>query len=113
MRASCADALLAYVMRTMEVKRIVEEEAAEIERAHDSLLEERPEKKREWLEELERRGALLKQCEEEQDSDFPLAMAVKQEPVLGIPSPIRRKHIEVEPPPHTVAGVKRSAYRKG
>ena len=68
MSASCADALQACAMRTVEAKRIVEEEAAEIERAHDSLLEERLEKEREWLEDLERRGTLLEQREEEQDS---------------------------------------------
>ena len=42
----------------------MEEEVAEIERAHDPLLEERLEKEREWPEELERRGALLEQREE-------------------------------------------------
>ena len=57
--------MLTYAMRTVEAKRIVEEEAAEIERTHDSLLEERLEKKREWLEELKRRGALLEQRKEE------------------------------------------------
>ena len=71
MSASCADALLTYVMSTVEAKRTVEEEATEIERAHDSLLEERLEKGHEWLEELERRGALLEQREDEQDSDCP------------------------------------------
>ena len=50
MSAPCVDALLTYPMRT------VEEEAAETERAHDSMLKERLEKEREWLEELERRG---------------------------------------------------------
>ena len=78
MSTSCADALLAYTMGTMEVKRTVEEQATEIEPAHDSLLEEHLEKKREWLEELERRDALLEQREEEQDSDCSLAMAVEQ-----------------------------------
>ena len=39
--ASYADALLAYAMRTVEAKRTEEEKAAEIKRAHDSLLEER------------------------------------------------------------------------
>ena len=57
--ASYADALLAHAMRTVEAKRTVEEKAAEIERTHDSLLEERLEKELEWLEELERRDALL------------------------------------------------------
>ena len=55
----CAGALLAYAMRSVEAKRTVEEEAAKIERAHDSLLVERLEKEREWLEKLERHGALL------------------------------------------------------
>ena len=59
MNSSCADALLAYAMRAVEAKRTVEEEAAEFERAHDSLLVERLEKEREWLEELERHAALL------------------------------------------------------
>ena len=59
MSVSYADALLAYAMRAMEAKKTMEEKAAEIERAHDSLLEERLEKERESLEELERRGALL------------------------------------------------------
>ena len=57
--ASYADALLAYAMKTVEAKRAVEEEAAQIERAHHSLLEERLEKEREWLEELERRRTVL------------------------------------------------------
>ena len=56
---SYVDALLAYAMKIVEAKRNVEEEAVEIERAHDSLLEVRLEKKREWLEELKRRGTLL------------------------------------------------------
>ena len=38
--ASYADALLAYAFRTVEVKRTVDKEAAEIERAHDALLKE-------------------------------------------------------------------------
>ena len=56
MGASCADDLLAYTMRTMEAEKPMEEKAAEVERAHDSLLEEQLEKVREWLEKLERRG---------------------------------------------------------
>ena len=64
MSASCTDTLLMYAMRTVEAKRTIEKEAAEIERAHDSLLKERPEKERERLEELERRGVLLEQREE-------------------------------------------------
>ena len=59
MSASYADTLLVYAMRTVEAKKAVEEEAAQIEQGHDSLLEERLEKEREWLEELERRGTLL------------------------------------------------------
>ena len=59
MSASYADALLLYAMRAVEVKGAVEEEAAEIEQAHDYPLEERLEKELEWFEELERRGALL------------------------------------------------------
>ena len=59
MSASCANALLTYAMRTVEVKRTVEEEVTKIERAHYSLLKERVGKERERLEELERRGALL------------------------------------------------------
>ena len=59
MSAFYADALLAYAMRAVEAKKTMQEKAAEIERAHDSLLEERLEKEREWLEELERHDALL------------------------------------------------------
>ena len=113
MSASCTDALLTYAMRTVEAKRTVEEEAAEIERAHDSLLEERLEKKYEWLEEHERRGALLEQLEEEKGSDCSLAMAVEQQPELRISSPVGREPSEEESPPHTVPGVERSVYRKG
>ena len=100
-------------MKTVEAKRTVEEEAAEIERAHDSLLEECLEKKREWLKELQRRGVLLEQHEEEQDSDNPLAMAVEQQLELSIPSPIGRKPSKVESPTHTGARVEQSVYRKG
>ena len=92
MSSSCADALLAYAMRAVEAKRTMEEEAAKIERAHDSLLIECLEKEREWLEELERHGALLEQREEEQDSDCPLAMAAEQQPELSTPSPIGITH---------------------
>ena len=56
MGASCADALLAYAMRVMEAEKPMEEKTAEVERAHDSLLEEPLEKAREWLEKLGRRG---------------------------------------------------------
>ena len=100
-------------IRTVEAKRTVEEEVMEIERAHDSLLEERLEKEREWPDELERRGALLEQREEEQDSDCPFAMAIEQQFELTILSPIGRKPSEVESAPHTVAGAERSVYRKG
>ena len=55
MGASCADDLSAYAMRAMEAEKPMEK-AAEVERAHDSLLEEQLEKAREWLEKLERRG---------------------------------------------------------
>ena len=40
MGASCADDLLAYAMRVMEDEKPMEEKAAEVERAHDCLLEE-------------------------------------------------------------------------
>ena len=113
MSTSCANALLTYAMRTVEAKRTVEEEAAKIEQAHDSLLEERLKKEREWFEELEMRGALLEQCEDGQNSDSPLAMVVEQQPEPSISSPIGRKPSEVESPPRTVAGVKRSVYRSG
>ena len=59
MSTSYADALLAHAMRAVEAKKTMEKKAAKIERAHDSLLEERLEKECERLEELERRGALL------------------------------------------------------
>ena len=59
MNASYVDALLAYAMRAVEAKKTMEEKAAKIKRAHDPLLEERLEKERKWLEELESRGALL------------------------------------------------------
>ena len=105
MSLSCVDALLASALRAVEAQRTVEEEAAEIERAPDSLLVERLEKEREWLEQLERHGALLEQREEEQDSDCPLAMAAEQQLELSIPSPIGMTHSEVEsPPPHCCRG---------
>ena len=100
-------------MRTVEAKTTLEEEAAEIERANDSLLGEPLGKERECLEELERRGALLGQREEEQDSNYSFAVAVEQQPELSIRSPIWRKPREVESLPHTVAGIERSVYRKG
>ena len=107
------DLLLAYTMRTVEAKRTEEEEAAEIERAHNPLLKEHLEKEPEWLEVLERHGALLEQREEEQDSDCSLAIAVEQQPELCIPSQVGRKPSEGESPPHIVAGVDPSIYRKG
>ena len=115
--ASYANTLLVYAMRTVEAKRTAEakktvkDKAAEIERSHNSLLEKHLKKEHEWLEELERRGALLEQREEEQDLDCPIA-AVEQQPELSIPLPIGRKPSEVESLPHTVAGVERSVYRK-
>ena len=113
MNSSYADALLAYAMRAVEAKRTVEEEAAKIKRAHDSLLVECLEKERECLEELERHGALLEQRKEEQDSDFLLAMAAEQQHELSTPSPIGMTHSKVKSPPRTVAGVEQSVYRKG
>ena len=59
MSTSYADALLVYAIRAAEAKTTIEEKVAEIERTHDSLLEQHLEKEREWLEELERCGALL------------------------------------------------------
>ena len=47
MGASCVDALLAYALRTVVANRAVDEEAAEIERAHNLLLEAPLEKERE------------------------------------------------------------------
>ena len=110
MSASYTDALLAYVMGTVEAKRTMEKEATEIERTHDSLLEEHLEKEREWPEELEASGALLEQREKEQDLDCPLAMVVEQQPKPSTPSPIGRKPSEVESPPQTVARVEQSVY---
>ena len=59
MSASYADALLAYAMRAVKAKKITEEKAIKIEGAYDSLLDERLEKEREWLKELERHNAPL------------------------------------------------------
>ena len=59
MSASFADALLAFAMRAVKAQSTIEDKATKIERAHDSLLEERLEKEREWLEELGRRRVLL------------------------------------------------------
>ena len=54
----------------------------------------------------------MKPREEEQGSDCPLAMAAEHQSKLSIPSPIGKKPNKVESPPHSVAGVKRSVYRK-
>ena len=59
MSASYTDAVLALAMRAVEVRKAMEEKAAEIEGAYGSLLEERLEKESEWPKELERRSALL------------------------------------------------------
>ena len=107
---SCTDALLAYA-------RTEAKEAEETERVHELLLEGRLEKEREWLEELqdwfEGRGLRVKQREEEQGPDRPLATAAEHQSELSIPSPIGKKPNEGESPPHSVAGVERSVYRKG
>ena len=114
MSASCADALLAYITKAVEAKRAVEGEAAEIERAHDSLLEGRLEKEREWLEELERRGAVMEQREEEQTRTAPLQCRSNNNPSQVFRRQSRGSPAnEVEPPQHTVAGVKRFIYRMG
>ena len=76
------------------------------------MVTERRKRESEWPEELERCGALLEQGEEEQDSYYPLTMAVEQQPGLSIPSPIERKPSEIKSPSHTVAGVERTVYRK-
>ena len=55
----------------------------------------------------------MKQREEEQGPDFPLAMAAEHQSELSIPSPIGKKPNEVEPSPHSVAAVERSVCRKG
>ena len=102
--------LLAYA-------RAEAKEAEETERVHDLLLEEHLDEEREWLDELqdwfEERGLRVKQREEEQGLDCPLAMAAEHQSELSIPSPIGKKPNEVESPPHSIAGVERSVYRKG
>ena len=107
---SCTDALLAYA-------RTEAKEAEETERVHDLLLGGRLEEECEWLDELqdwfEGRGLRVKQREEEQGLDCPLAMAAKHQSELCIPSSIGKKPNEVEPPPHSVAIVERTVYRKG
>ena len=107
---SCTDDLLAYEKTEVE-------EAEETERVHDFMLEERLQEEREWLDELqdwfEGSGLRVKQREEEQGLDCPLAMAAEHQSELSIPSPIEKKPKKVESPPHSVAGVERSVYRKG
>ena len=55
----------------------------------------------------------MKQREEGQGPDCPLAMAAEHQSELSIPSPLEKKPNEVEFPPHSVAGVERSVDRKG
>ena len=74
---SYVDDLLAYAMRGVEANKTLEEKAVEIGRAHDSLLEERLEKEREWLEEFERHGALL--------LDLIYCLTLMERTVLGSP----------------------------
>ena len=101
---SCTDALLAYA-------RTEAKEAEETERVHDLQLEERLEEECEWLDEVqdwfEGRGLLVKQREEEQGPNSPLAMAAEHQSELSIPSPIGKKPNEVESPPHSVTGIER------
>ena len=101
---SCTDALLAYA-------RSEGEKAEETERVYDLLLEERLEKKHEWLDELQDwfkgRGLRVKQREEEQGPGCPLALAAEHQSER-IPSPIGKKVNEVESPPQSVTGVERS-----
>ena len=110
MSESCTDALLAYARTEAKV-------AEGTERVHDLLLEEGLEEERGWLDELqgwfEGRGLRVKQREEEQGPDGPLTMAAEHKSELSIPSPIGEKTNEVESPPHFVAGVERSVYRRG
>ena len=110
MSESCTDALLAYA-------RTEAKEADETERVHDLLLEERLEEECEGLEQLqdwfEGRGLRVKQGEEEQGPDCPLAMAAEHQSELSIPSPIGKKPNQVESSPHSIAGVEQSVYRKG
>ena len=67
----------------------------ETERVHDLVLEGRLEEELEWLDELqswfEGRGLQVKQREEEQGPDCPLAMAAEHQSELSIPSPIGKK----------------------
>ena len=106
----CTHALLAYARTKVK-------EAEETELVHDLLLEECLEEEREWLNKLqdwfEGRGLRVKQHEEGQGPDCPLAMAAEHQSELSIPSSIGRKTNEEEFRPHSVAGVERSVYRKG
>ena len=107
---SSTDALLAYA-------RTEAKEAEKTERVHDLLLEERLEREREWLDELqdwfEGRELRVKQPEEEQGPDYPIAMVAEHQSELSIRSPTGKKPNEVKSPPHSVAGVERLVYRKG
>ena len=107
---SCTDALLAYA-------RTGAKEAEATEWVHDLLLEERLEEQREWLDDLqdwlEGRGLRVKQREEEQGPDCPLAMSAEHQSELSIPSLIGKKPNKVESSPHSVAGAEWSVYRKG
>ena len=102
MSESCTDALLAYA-------RTEGKEAEETERVYDLLLEERLEKKREWLAELQDwfkgRGLRVKQREAKQGPDCPLALAAEHQSELRIPSPIAKKPNKVESSPQSFAGV--------
>ena len=101
MSESCTDALLAYA-------RTEGKEAEETKRVYDLLLEERLEKKREWLDELQGwfkgRGLRVKKREVEQGPDCPLAMTAEHQSELRIPSPIGKKPNKVESSPQSVAG---------
>ena len=55
----------------------------------------------------------MKQREEEQGPDFPLAMAAEHQYELIIPSPIGKKPNEVESVPHPIAAAERTLYWKG
>ena len=85
---SSTDTLLSYAKTDVK-------EAEETERIHDLLLEEPLEEECEWLDELqdwfEGRGLRVKQREEEQGPDSPLAMAAEHHSELSIPSPIGKK----------------------
>ena len=103
-------------MPCWRMQRTEAKEAEETERVHDLLLEERLEEERKWLDELqdwfEGHALRAKQREEEQGPDCPLAMAAEYQSELSIPSPIGKKPNEAKSPPHSVARVERSVYRK-